>query len=170
MLHHENKPSQGVRRTSSQKARGSSNIMAQIVAGFRSSLVPKTENEFIFEQTKAGDSEKLSKFKVILKVEPDPANAEKTIVARLEYGGEVVDKKMQEDAATELIDEMFASEDNIPRERIVETCGAQGISSTTVKRALKQMEEDEILDSRPDKDKRKKIYFLVEEKEEESEA
>lgn len=170
VIHHENKPSQGVQRTSSQKARGSSNITAQIVVGFRSTPFPKTKNEFVLEQTKAGDSEKLDKFKVILKVEPDPVNAEKTIVARLEYGGEVIDKKMQEAAATELINEMFASEDDIPKTKIIETCGAQGVSLPTVNRALKQMEEDDILDSLPDKeDKRKRIYFLVEEKEEELE-
>ena len=164
VLHHEAKPQQGLVRSSSQKVRGSSNITAQMVVGFRSSPIPKTINEFLIEQIKAGDAEKLPNFKVILATAPDENDATKTSVKSLEYGGEVIDQDMKVDAAIDIIQELFAVEDNIAKAKITEACAAQMISFRTVVRAIKQMEDGGVIDSFPDSnDKRKKIYFLVKE-------
>jgi len=146
VIHHANKPAAGVNRTTAQMSRGSTNIMAQIYSGFYVKSVLKTKNEFIIEQTKAGDAEKLNKFKVELVAEPNPEDETKTIVTSIHYGGEVQEEADKISAAKEAIEEAFSGEVTMPREDLVSFCGSKGIASATVGRALKEMVEEKVLE------------------------
>ena len=148
-LHHDNKAVQGVDlRTSGQRIRGSTNIPAQIVAGFRATPIPKTKNEFSFEQVKAGDSEKLDPFKIKLVVEDDPEDITKTIVARLEYGGKYFSEEGKIAQAKEAIIELFAKNPTMLREEIVSgamTDNNGEFSPRTVTTALKQLVDHDLI-------------------------
>jgi RecA-family ATPase/5S rRNA maturation endonuclease (ribonuclease M5) len=160
VLHHASKPAQGVSRTSAQRARGSTNIMAQIYSGFYVEAVPKSKTEFTLEQTKAGDAEKLNKFMVALKVEPIYEHPGKTLVTALEYKGEVIDQEMKVAEAVEVIEDIFQSQNTVTRQAIMDVCLGEGISEATARRALKQMEEEDVIQSAPDpKNKARKIYI-----------
>ena len=91
-IHHENKPSQGVSRSDSQKLRGSSNLTAQPNTIFRLEPVAKSKTEMTMLQTKARDAQKLSKFMIRMKVKPViSGNPNDTVVTGFEYVGEVED-------------------------------------------------------------------------------
>lgn len=163
VLHHENKPSQGVSRTSSQKVRGSSNIMAQIVIGFRVAPLPKTTNEFSMEQIKSGDAPKMNKFKVILVSGPDPQDEAKTIVIKIEHGGEIIDEDLKMEEAIDFILEILEEESPMKRHDLFERCGGQGFSESTCRRAVKKLvEEEKISEAQDPEHKQKKIYFFTE--------
>jgi len=87
VLHHENKPSQGISRSSSQRLRGSSNINTQTFTMFRIEAVAKSKTEMTLQQTKARDSQKLNKFMLRMKVKPALIGG--TTVTGFEYVGEV---------------------------------------------------------------------------------
>lgn len=145
-VHHASKPAAGVTRTTSQMSRGSTNIMAQVYSAFYIKAVAKTKNEFTIEQTKAGDAEKLNKFKVSLVAEPNPDDPTKTVVTAVRYEGEVQDEADKITMARDEIEEAFSGEITMLREDLVDICTAKGIASATVGRALKEMVEEKILD------------------------
>lgn len=142
VLHHASKPAPGLVRTSAQRARGSTNIMAQVYSAFYVEAVPKSKTEFTIEQTKAGDSEKLNKFLIALKTEPIPGMPGKTSVTALEYKGEVEDQEMKTQSTIEAIEEVFAGITQLARAELFDVLQAKGISLATAKRALKQMVDE----------------------------
>lgn len=150
VVHHASKPAPGVIRTSAQRARGSTNLMAQIYSGFYVEAVHKSKTEFTLEQTKAGDAEKLNKFKIGLKVEPTPNQPGKTMVTALEYRGEVLDAEMKVAEAIGIIEEAFKIKVQISRKELVELLQTDGISQATTRRAIKQMTDENQIDSVPD--------------------
>lgn len=139
VLHHENKPSQGVTRNSSQRVRGSSNITAQIVSGFRVFSLPKTGNEFVLEQFKAGDSEKLKPFKVQLVAKPHHYNPDKTYVAEVKYGGEYYDEEGKAEQAEELVSQYFDDQPTASRKELLDFLAANGVSQRTTDRVIRDM-------------------------------
>lgn len=162
VLHHASKPAQGVIRTSAQRARGSTNIMAQIYSGFYVESFPKSKTEFTLEQTKAGDAEKLNKFKVGLKVEDIPNAPGKTMVTAIEYQGEVLDQEMKAEEAKVVIEEAFISTNTISRQDLLDICQDKAISNRTAIRALKEMVDEGIIDSVPDaNNKARRNYVWV---------
>jgi hypothetical protein len=165
VLHHASKPAQGVTRTSAQRARGSTNIMAQVYSAFYVESVLKSKTEFILEQTKAGDAEKLSRFYVELDVQPIANGNGKTKVVGIKYKGIVPDEEMKTNAAISAIEEIFKSKDIVSRKEMLELLQADGISQRTALRAIKQMKTDKIIDSVPDeKNKAKRNYILLDQK------
>lgn len=159
VLHHESKPAPGVPRTSSQRFRGSTNITAQIVVGFRVESIPKSNGEFTMEQTKSGDAEKIQKFKVIMKVEPLFAGSDKTKVTALKYGGEVFDQAQKVAETMEMIIDALSDAPLMSRTQIMDMTLGEGESETTTRRALKQLMEDGIIDET--QDGRNKSYMLL---------
>jgi len=160
-LHHENKPSQGVFRSDSQRIRGSSNINAQANTLFRLEAVAKSKTELTLKQTKARDAQKLDKFMIRMVVENNEDGSTK--VTGFEYVGVVAgntDEKTDEARAT--IEEMLGVESLISRKGIIELCQSRGMSESTVRRSLKKMLEDGIIDETSDpQNKSKKSYFLI---------
>lgn len=165
VLHHASKPAPGVVRTSAQRARGSTNIMAQVYSAFYVEAMPKSKKEFILEQTKAGDAEKLEKFMVELKTEPIPDMPGKTKVVAIQYNGVVPDEEMKIADAVSEIEDFLTLKVQAPRQELADTLQAKGISQATMKRALKQMTEEGIVDSIPDpNNKSKRLIVLLENK------
>jgi archaellum biogenesis ATPase FlaH/5S rRNA maturation endonuclease (ribonuclease M5) len=158
VLHHENKPSQGVFRSDSQRARGSTNINAQTVTQFRLEAVAKSKTELTLKQTKARDAQKLDKFMIQMVVETE---GDKTKVIGFKYIGIVTgeaDENKTEEAKSTII-EAVGNELNMSRSQIIEACGSRGISEKTVQRVLKQMVEDKTLEEI--RDGRTKSYILL---------
>lgn len=146
ILHHENKPSQGVQRTSSQRTRGSGNIPAQMASGFRIEAVPKTKGEFTIEQTKIRTAEKLSKFKVSLVVKPDPHNSDKTIVTNIQYDGEVLEEKEKTEEAINIIREQLSLQKSMTRKELLSMFTGEGLSESSLTRALREMTKSKIIE------------------------
>jgi RecA-family ATPase len=142
VLHHENKPSQGVSRTSSQRVRGSTNITAQIVSGFRVFAIPKTSNEFVLEQFKAGDAEKLKPFKVELVSKQNPYHPEKTYVSEVKYSGEYYDQEGQAELAEEQITDYLSENIVASRQDVIDNCVTNGVGQRTVVSVLAMMAEE----------------------------
>lgn len=142
VLHHENKPSQGVARTSSQRVRGSTNITAQIVSGFRVFSIPKTTNEFVIEQFKAGDAEKLKPFKVELVSKPNPYKPDKTYVSKVEWKGEYFDEEGKAELAEQAVTDFFEENVTGSRKEVLEYCSGCGASQRTVETVLRDMVDD----------------------------
>lgn len=126
VLHHENKPMQGITRTSSQRVRGSTNITAQLVSGFRVFAIPKTQNEFVLEQFKAGDSEKLKPFKVELVVKPTLYDPTKTYVSEVKWNGEYYDEEGKAGLAEDAIMEYLEENPVAKRKELIEYCNDRG--------------------------------------------
>lgn len=147
VLHHAGKPAAGIPRTSAQLTRGSTNIMAQIYSGFYSQAVPKSKNEFTLEQTKAGDAERLNKFKIEMKIIPDYRNTSKSIVSELKYKGEVVDEDTKEEEAIVIITEILTQESVMESKKLFDSCMAEGISERSFRRAIKVMKDELMLEA-----------------------
>jgi len=160
VLHHASKPAPGVVRTSAQRARGSTNIMAQVYSAFYVESVAKSKNEFIIEQTKAGDSEKINRFMIELVSEPDPTSPGNTVVTHIEHRGEVQDAEMKLQEAVEMIEEMFKATSQISRQELIDSLQAEGVSQRTVGRAIKQLQEDKMLDAIPDPNNKSKRFYV----------
>jgi len=160
VLHHASKPAQGVMRSKSQMARGSTNIMAQTYSAFHIEAVPKSKTEFILEQTKAGDSEKLNPFLTELFVLPDPEDPQGTVVAGINYRGEVITEDMKIAEAVSVIEEAFKVKNLIPRQELLDICQAEGISQRTALRAIKQLSENNKIDSIPDPANKSKRNYM----------
>jgi DNA-binding MarR family transcriptional regulator len=161
VLHHASKPTPGLTRTSAQRARGSTNIMAQIYSGFFVEALPNSKKEFTIEQTKAGDAEKLNKFLVELEVKPVPGSGgEKTYVTNILYKGEIETEEMKLAEAISVIEEAFKATSSISRQKIIDICQGTGISQRTAIRALKQMTDDEIIESAIDQNNKSRRLYV----------
>jgi len=138
-LHHENKPSQGVFRSDSQRLRGSSNINAQTFTQFRLEAVAKSKTEMTLKQTKSRDALKLSKFMVRMIVESLPEGG--TTVKDFEYVGEVEDSV--DDSKLSEIKEALKSEISennfVTRKNAIKMGTSLGASQRTVLRAISNM-------------------------------
>ncbi len=145
VLHHENKPGM-VQRNSSQRVRGSTNITAQIISGFRVFSIPKTTNEFVLEQFKAGDAEKLKPFKVELVSKQNPYNQNKTYVSEVKYTGEYYDEQGKKDLASDLILEYFEENVTAQRKDILAFLTDNGVSQRTADEALRDLVSDQKLE------------------------
>ena len=157
VLHHINKAQAGLSRSSSEKFRGSSNITAQLYAGFLVKPIPKVINEFTIEQTKARDMTKLPEFKVNLVSMVNPVDPTKTFVSKIMYGGEVVNEDEKAVQTVDIIKELLESNEEIGREEIELACLNAGVSPRTIQRAITGMKEAGVLAYR--KEGRKHIYF-----------
>lgn len=146
VLHHASKPAAGVTRTSSQLSRGSTNIMAQVYSAFYVKNVIKSKNEFIIEQTKAGDAEKLNKFKVELVSTLNPYDLTKTIVSSIKYGGEVQEEQDKIESSKEFIEEIFSGEAIISRKELISSLISRGVSNSSATRAMAEMVDSKILE------------------------
>lgn len=149
-LHHANKPSQGMIRTASQKTRGSTNIMAQVYSAFYVEQMPRTTHDFAFEHIKAGDTEKIKKFKIEMEIHEDIYNKGVTKVIGLKYGGEIEDAADKAIAAEEIILENLGKKSEIERSELEEICKSQNISSRTFQDVLKKLKDENIVESIPD--------------------
>ena len=159
VLHHASKPAPGLTRTSAQRTRGSTNIMAQVYSAFFVEALPKSKKEFTLEQTKAGDAEKLNKFLVELAVEPVGEEG-KTKVAEILYKGEVQDAEAKLAEAELVIEEAFKSTSSIARKDFLDMAQSEGISQRTADRAIKAMIDEEKVEAGQDPNNRsKKIYY-----------
>jgi len=141
-LHHAGKITMGAKRPTSQMARGSSNIMAQAYTAFHTEPVRKKISEFIIEQTKAGDSLKMSKFKVGSVTIPDPLHPEETLVTGFDYLGEVQDREEKLADGIDAFAAILGSTPRMPRKELAEQLELQGVSSATFGRVLKQFKEE----------------------------
>jgi len=158
VLHHENKPSITV-RSSAQRARGSTNINAQIVSGFRVAAMPNTINEFSFEQTKARDSQKLPKFKVNLVSQVNP-DGKGTYISEVAYGGEVIDIEAKNAEARQVITELLDKNYEFTKEDLYRACESKDISKRTADTVLGNLVKSQDIDYRQDKNNhRKRVYF-----------
>lgn len=150
VLHHASKPAPGVVRTSAQRARGSTNIMAQVYSAFYVEALPKSKKEFILEQTKAGDAEKLNKFMVELEVSPILSMPGKTYVSGINYKGEVPDEEMKLADAKSRIEGAFEGTSSIGLAELVDLLQANGVSQATARRAIKELEADGLIEKLTD--------------------
>ena len=144
-LHHENKPSQGVFRSDSQRLRGSSNINAQTFTSFRLEPVAKSKTEMTLKQVKARDSLKLDKFMVRMNVGNYDDGT--TYVSGFDYLGSVEEPldEGKSNEAKDLIKEMLSDKPFISQKEIIELGSGRGISERTARRTIKEMlEEGEI--------------------------
>lgn len=139
VLHHENKPSQGVARTASQRMRGSSNIAAQIVSGFRVFPIPKTQNEFVLEQFKAGDAEKLKPFKIELVSKVNPYNAQQTIISEVKHNGEYYDEEGKAELGEDLVLAFMEETPTATRAELLDHLSANGIGKRTGDQVIRDM-------------------------------
>ena len=162
VLHHNAKPSAGVVKTSSEMTRGSTNLMAQVYSALSVKPVRKNNKQFVIEQTKAGDSEKLPKFTVELVSAPDYQDPTKTVISEIEWKGETIDEEEKATQAKEVIEELFQVTDSVPRKDIATYCENKGVSEATFRRVLGKMVEDGILTKNSDEnDKRSFIYTYI---------
>jgi len=142
VLHHENKPSQGTFRNSSQRLRGSTNINAQAFTMFRLEAVAKSKTDMTLEQTKSRDEQKLDKFIISMRVEANQ-DGSGTIVKGFDYIGIVTtpdDQKSEE--AQELIMSALADSLNgaMSRQNLITIAVDGDVSRATLDRTLKKME------------------------------
>jgi len=141
-LHHENKPSQGVSRSDSQRLRGSSNINAQTITMFRLEAVAKSKTEMTLKQTKSKDTQRLDKFMIRMNVKKNMN--ETTTVTGFTYIGEVIEGVEDETKAVEvenIIQEMLSNEQFASRSQIKEMILGKGYSERTIDSVLKKMTE-----------------------------
>jgi hypothetical protein len=162
VLHHENKPQQGTPRTASQRVRGSTNITAQIIVGFRTEALFKSKGEFTIEQTKVGDAEKLPKFKLKMETTYDVADHNKTIVTALKYLGEATDEVAAVDKAADFVLLFLKENEPASRQDIIENGLASGETKASIVRALDMLKEKKIISGRPDpKNKSRKLFSTI---------
>ena len=141
-LHHENKPSQGVFRSDSQRLRGSSNINAQTVTMFRMEAVAKSKTEMTLKQTKSKDAQKLDKFMIRMNVKKNMDDT--TTVTGFTYIGDVIEGPEDETKSAEVEDiiaEMLSNEQSVSRTQIRDQVTAKGYSERTADSVLKKMVE-----------------------------
>jgi len=149
VLHHASKYQPGGRKPVSQMARGSTNIMAQAYTAFHTEPVKNSKTEFTIEQTKAGDSIKLSKFLVELEITIDPLNQEETLVTNILYKGEIEDKTEKLEEAMQIIGDQFAEVVNMPLKELKAMLVDSGvIKDVTFRRAIDKLEDDGKIEKR----------------------
>jgi hypothetical protein len=141
-LHHENKPSQGVFRSDSQRLRGSSNINAQTVTMFRLEAVAKSKTEMTLKQTKSKDAQKLDKFMIRMNVKRNMD--ETTTVTGFTFIGNVQEGPEDETKSAEVEDivmEMLSNAQFVSRVQVRDQVVAKGYSERTADSVLKKMVE-----------------------------
>jgi hypothetical protein len=146
VLHHENKPSQGLFRNDSQRLRGSSNINAQTFTMFRLETVAKSKTELTLRQTKARNSLKLDKFMIRMDVERNE-NSD-TYVSGFTYMGEVEEQSEdKQEEAEELIKEIITNsgKNQTSRKYLLDCASGAGISQRTIDRVLKDLVSNNIV-------------------------
>lgn len=154
ILHHESKPMPKFRRTASDRARGSSNIKAQLDYLF--SLQRTKELRVIhIEQGKARDYELLPMFAVEFMTSPDGE------MCGFDYLGEIKDDSSAVDEASSMITEYLKVTPNRSRQEIVDTAESEGIAESAVKRALAMLIEKKIVKAVPDPAKKSRKLFSV---------
>lgn len=141
-IHHENKPSQGVSRSESQRLRGSTNINAQTVTMFRVETVAKSTTDITLKQTKNRDSAKINKFMVRMQVKTNEDKS--TTVAGFDYVGEIEDQNEEknEEAENLIVEILNSNNGSCGRKKIIEALAGEGISERTAVRAIKNMFEE----------------------------
>lgn len=162
VLHHINKAQAGLSRSSSEKFRGSSNITAQLYAGFLVKPVPKVLNEFTIEQTKARDMTKLPEFKVNLVSMVNPVDPTKTFVSKIMYGGEVTNEDNKAIEAIEIIGEVVDEKIEAYKEDFRIKCQEKDISERTMNTAISTLINAGRLESKKDETPgsgNKKVYY-----------
>lgn len=161
ILHHANKPSAGLMRTASQKTRGSTNILAQVYSAFYVEQVLKKDHEFSFEHIKAGDTEKIKKFKIEMKVHTDLYDKNKTQVIGLLYAGEIEDEEGKSLRAEDSIIQSLEIRDTMFREELEAVCIAQGLSKRTFQDVLKKLADDKIIEKTKDPNNKHKVMIRL---------
>lgn len=150
IIHHAGKPSQGVTRTSSQKARGSSNIQAQAFSSFFIEQIPRRTNEFSIEHTKLRGAQKTKKFKVEMEIHTDLWDKENTSVIGLRYRGEIEDEEDKAAHAEEIILETLGVKPEILKVELQSICIEKGMSVATFNRVIKGLSDGGNLEIVPD--------------------
>lgn len=162
VLHHANKPSAGMIRTAAQKTRGSTNIMAQAYSAFYVEQIPRHNNEFSFEHIKAGDTEKIKKFKIEMEVHQDIYDKSKTQVIGLKFAGEIEEEEGKELRAEEGIIEILNTQDSIARSDLEDIVTLRGISRATFKKVFDKLKDEKKIETTVHpSDKRKIMISLV---------
>jgi 5S rRNA maturation endonuclease (ribonuclease M5) len=156
ILHHESKPMPKFQRAASDRARGSSNIKAQV--DFLFSLLKTKQLRIIHvEQAKARDYEIIPKFAVEFQ------SGEGEDMSGFRYMGEVKDDTTAVDEAATFIVDFLTNNPNKHRQEIIDASEREGLSPAGVGRALKMLKEKKIIDSKRDlASKNKKIFFILE--------
>lgn len=164
VLHHENKPSQGLFRNDSQRLRGSSNINAQTFTMFRLEQMQNAKTDLTLKQTKARDSVKLDKFMIRMITDKDKEG--NSIVTGFEYVGEVFegeggDKREGAEAMIkEAIAQSFGNE--LSRQDLLDQLGGAGISQRTVDRVLIELIQKKVIRKFKRAGKRDALFGLLE--------
>lgn len=140
-IHHENKPTAGISRSSGQKLRGSSNINAQTFTMFRLEAVGTSKTDFTLQQTKNRDAQKLDKFMVRRTIKTMPNG--KTEVSGFEFVGVMAEgvetDPGKRDEAQEAIKNLIKTERLLTRKEMFDLLKDIGISETTARRAIKEL-------------------------------
>lgn len=164
VLHHENKPSQGLFRNDSQRLRGSSNINAQTFTMFRLEQMQNAHTDLTLKQTKARDSVKLDKFMIRMLTDEDEKG--KPIVTGFEYVGEIFegaggDKKEEaESLIKEAIAQTFGNE--ISKQDLIDQISSAGVSRRTIERVLSELAESGAVKKFKKTGKKEAFYELSE--------
>lgn len=144
VLHHENKPAQGVMRNSAQRLRGSSNINAQTFTMFRLEAIAKSKTDMTLEQTKTRDEMRLDKF--MLRRDVSYTEDRKPIVTGMTFLGFVQNEDFNDskeaEAENAIITLLASYLTGVSRKDLIESISAGGISSRTIDKALRNMEDE----------------------------
>lgn len=163
VLHHENKPSQGLFRNDSQRLRGSSNINAQTFTMFRLEASQNSRTDLTLKQTKARDSQKLDKF--MIRMVTDKDENDKSIVTGFEYVGEIFEGADGEkrEGAEAMIQEAIAqsSGNELSRQELIDQLGSAGISQRTVDRVLIELIQKKVIRKFKKAGKRDTLFGLL---------
>jgi RecA-family ATPase len=152
LLHHESKPVPNFRRSSGDRARGSSNIKAQVDYLFSAQRTKKLKIINI-EQGKARDYEKLPKFAIEFL-----SNGEE-VMTGFRYVGEVQDEITKVEEAGEFLLEFIDENPNATIKAIEIGGDARGITKASLKRARDMLIEKQLIESTPDPTNKKRKLF-----------
>lgn len=140
VLHHDTKPQGKEQRTASQKTRGSTNIMAQLVNQF---YITKTKNPKIIniEQGKARDSEPITKFSV------EFITGDDSQMAGFKYLGEFKEDVKLVEEVIELVFQYLESNGATLRQDIISYTEQKGYTERTTKDAIASLKHKGLIDS-----------------------
>jgi hypothetical protein len=162
IMHHESKPMPKFHRIASDRARGSSNIKAQVDYLFS---IQRTKDLKVIhiEQGKARDYALLPKFAV------EFLSESKGDMEGFSYIGEVKDDSSAVDEAITFVEEYLGNSPNKSRQDVIDTGEAEGISGSAIKRALAMLQDKKIVGSMQDPIKKNRKLFFIRKEEEDSE-
>lgn len=154
LLHHESKPIPNYKRSSGDRARGSSNIKAQVDYLF-SVQRSKQLGTIHVEQGKARDYEMLPKFALEL------VSSEADGTFGFRYLGDVNDEVSKVDDAAKFLIEFVTENPNTNIKDMEDAGSARGITTASIKRARDMLLEKKILEAMPDpENKRRKLFSI----------